>query len=66
LYAQLVIEEKTSGIIEVIISSVKPFQLDARENNRTFSLAGVTQFALFGSFFAFLMFASVDSSGFRY
>jgi len=40
-----VIEEKTSRIIEVIISSVKPFQLMLGKIIGT-SLAGVTQFAI--------------------
>src|SRR5690606_4374050 len=40
-----VIEEKTSRIIEVIISSVKPFQLMLGKINGT-SLAGITQFAI--------------------
>ncbi len=40
-----VIEEKTSRIIEVIISSVKPFQLMMGKIIGT-SLAGVTQFAI--------------------
>ena len=56
-----VIEEKTSRIIEVIISSVKPFQLMLGKIIGT-SLAGVTQFAIwiFSAslllFFAFLLF----------
>ncbi len=40
-----VIEEKTSRIIEVIISSVKPFQLMMGKIIGT-SLAGITQFAI--------------------
>ena len=40
-----VIEEKTSRIIEVIISSVKPIQLMMGKIIGT-SLAGVTQFAI--------------------
>ncbi|HCO84217.1 ABC transporter permease [Arenibacter algicola] len=49
-----VIEEKTTRIIEVIISSVKPFQLMLGKIIGT-SLAGVTQFAIW-IISAFLMF----------
>jgi ABC-2 type transport system permease protein len=49
-----VIEEKTTRIIEVIISSVKPFQLMLGKIIGT-SLAGVTQFAIW-IVSAFLMF----------
>ncbi len=54
-----VIEEKTSRIIEVIISSVKPFQLMMGKIIGT-SLAGVTQFAIWilsASLLLFLVFA---------
>lgn len=53
-----VIEEKTSRIIEVIISSVKPFQLMMGKIIGT-SLAGVTQFAIWiisASLLLFLVF----------
>jgi len=62
-----VIEEKTTRIIEVIISSVKPFQLMLGKIIGT-SLAGVTQFAIW-IISAFLMFGvlilvfDIDSSG---
>lgn len=53
-----VIEEKTSRIIEVIISSVKPFQLMLGKIIGT-SLAGITQFAIWivsaGLLFAILI-----------
>jgi len=64
-----VIEEKTSRIIEVIISSVKPFQLMLGKIIGT-SLAGVTQFAIW-IISAFLMFGvlilvfDIDPSGFN-
>ncbi|MEM9141444.1 MAG: ABC transporter permease [Bacteroidota bacterium] len=50
-----VIEEKTSRIIEVIISSVKPFQLMMGKIIGT-SLAGVTQFAIWIVSASLLMF----------
>ncbi len=61
-----VIEEKTSRIIEVIISSVKPIQLMMGKIIGT-SLAGVTQFVIWiviGSilFFALLMIFGIDLS----
>ncbi|MCK0190194.1 ABC transporter permease [Arenibacter sp. F20364] len=62
-----VIEEKTTRIIEVIISSVKPFQLMLGKIIGT-SLAGVTQFAIW-IVSAFLMFGvlilvfDIDPSG---
>ena len=62
-----VIEEKTTRIIEVIISSVKPFQLMLGKIIGT-SLAGVTQFAIW-IISAFLMFSvlilvfDIDPSG---
>lgn len=49
-----VIEEKTSRIIELIISSVKPFQLMLGKIVGT-SLAGVTQFVLWIIFAALLL-----------
>ncbi len=57
-----VIEEKTSRIIEVIISSVKPFQLMLGKIIGT-SLAGVTQFAIWiisAAMLLFLTFALLD------
>ncbi len=57
-----VIEEKTSRIIEVIISSVKPFQLMLGKIIGT-SLAGITQFAIWivsASFLLFLALAIFD------
>jgi ABC-2 type transport system permease protein len=62
-----VIEEKTTRIIEVIISSVKPFQLMLGKIIGT-SLAGVTQFAIW-IISAFVMFGvlilvfDIDPSG---
>jgi ABC-2 type transport system permease protein len=50
-----VIEEKTSRIIEVIISSVKPFQLMLGKIIGT-SLAGITQFAIWIISASLLMF----------
>ena len=50
-----VIEEKTSRIIEVIISSVKPFQLMLGKIIGT-SLAGITQFIIWILSAGFLMF----------
>lgn len=57
-----VIEEKTSRIIEVIISSVKPFQLMLGKIIGT-SLAGITQFAIWfvsASILLFVAFAFMD------
>ncbi|TAI49441.1 ABC transporter permease [Flagellimonas allohymeniacidonis] len=61
-----VIEEKTSRIIEVIISSVKPFQLMLGKIIGT-SLAGITQFIIWiisASFLLFLvvLFLDIDPS----
>lgn len=53
-----VIEEKTSRIIEVIISSVKPFQLMLGKIIGT-SLAGVTQFAIWIASASLLMVAAL-------
>ena len=50
-----VIEEKTSRIIEVIISSVKPIQLMMGKIIGT-SLAGITQFAIWVILGSILMF----------
>lgn len=62
-----VIEEKTSRIIEVIISSVKPFQLMMGKIIGT-SLAGITQFAIWiisGGILMLVAFAifDIDPSG---
>lgn len=62
-----VIEEKTSRIIEVIISSVKPFQLMMGKIIGT-SLAGLTQFAIwiFSAsllLFVIMSFLGLDTSG---
>ncbi len=62
-----VIEEKTSRIIEVIISSVKPFQLMMGKIIGT-SLAGLTQFAIWiisASLLLFVItsFLGIDPSG---
>ncbi|MBD0779101.1 ABC transporter permease [Maribacter sp. ANRC-HE7] len=57
-----VIEEKTSRIIEVIISSVKPFQLMMGKIIGT-SLAGITQFAIWivsATLLLFVAFAIFD------
>lgn len=57
-----VIEEKTSRIIEVIISSVKPFQLMMGKIIGT-SLAGITQFAIWivcGTLLLMLAFSILD------
>ncbi|MFS4456195.1 ABC transporter permease [Maribacter sp. 2304DJ31-5] len=57
-----VIEEKTSRIIEVIISSVKPFQLMLGKIIGT-SLAGITQFGIWivsGTLLLFVTFAMFD------
>jgi ABC-2 type transport system permease protein len=53
-----VIEEKTNRIIEIIISSVKPFQLMIGKIIGT-SLAGILQFFYMGFNWSFLLFASV-------
>ncbi|GMN07312.1 ABC transporter permease [Croceitalea sp. MTPC5] len=53
-----VIEEKTSRIIEVIISSVKPFQLMLGKIIGT-SLAGITQFAIWILSASILLFVSL-------
>ncbi|AWX43460.1 uncharacterized protein HME9304_00448 [Flagellimonas maritima] len=53
-----VIEEKTSRIIEVIISSVKPFQLMLGKIIGT-SLAGITQFTIWMISASFLLFLVV-------
>ncbi len=53
-----VIEEKTSRIIEVIISSVKPFQLMLGKIIGN-SLAGITQFTIWIISASLLMFAAV-------
>ncbi|MGX1929560.1 ABC transporter permease [Flagellimonas sp. 2504JD4-2] len=53
-----VIEEKTSRIIEVIISSVKPFQLMLGKIIGT-SLAGITQFAIWIVSASILLFISM-------
>ncbi|NNL08615.1 MAG: ABC transporter permease [Croceitalea sp.] len=53
-----VIEEKTSRIIEVIISSVKPFQLMLGKIIGT-SLAGITQFAIWIISASLLLFVSM-------
>jgi ABC-2 type transport system permease protein len=50
-----VIEEKTSRIIEVIISSIKPFQLMMGKIIGN-ALAGLTQFAIWGILIAILSF----------
>lgn len=57
-----VIEEKTSRIVEVIISSVKPFELMLGKIIGT-SLAGITQFAIWivsASLLLFIAFALFD------
>ncbi|QBA64685.1 ABC transporter permease [Muriicola soli] len=64
-----VIEEKTSRIIEVIISSVKPFQLMMGKIIGT-SLAGLTQFAIwiFSAsllLFAIMSFLGLETSAFQ-
>jgi len=63
-----VIEEKTSRIIEVIISSVKPFQLMLGKIIGT-SLAGITQFTIWiisASLLMFVIFlvSGIDLTGF--
>jgi ABC-2 type transport system permease protein len=57
-----VIEEKTSRIIEVIISSVKPFQLMLGKIIGT-SLAGITQFAIWIISASLLLLVVVHSFG---
>ncbi len=57
-----VIEEKTSRIIEVIISSVKPIQLMLGKIIGT-SLAGITQFAIWIVLGAVIMFAASSIFG---
>ncbi|NER10700.1 ABC-2 type transport system permease protein [Muriicola jejuensis] len=57
-----VIEEKTSRIIEVIISSVKPFQLMMGKIIGT-SLAGLTQFAIWIFSASLLLFAIMSFMG---
>ena len=67
LIMRSVIEEKTSRIIEIIVSSVKPIQLMLGKIFGT-SLAGITQFALWIVLLGLLMtaasfFLGVDFSG---
>jgi ABC-2 type transport system permease protein len=57
-----VIEEKTSRIIEIIISSVKPFQLMMGKIIGN-ALAGLTQFAIWGIMIAVLGIAALSMSG---
>ena len=54
-----VIEEKTNRIVEIVISSVKPFQLMTGKIIGT-SLAGLTQFVVWG--FLFFAFSTIISS----
>ena len=54
-----VIEEKTNRIVEIVISSVKPFQLMTGKIIGT-SLAGLTQFIVWG--FLFFAFSTIISS----
>ena len=54
-----VIEEKTNRIVEIVISSVKPFQLMTGKIIGT-SLAGITQFIVWG--FLFFVFSTIISS----
>ena len=54
-----VIEEKTNRIVEIVISSVKPFQLMTGKIIGT-SLAGLTQFIVWG--FLFFVFSAIVSS----
>ena len=54
-----VIEEKTNRIVEIVISSVKPFQLMTGKIIGT-SLAGLTQFIVWG--FLFFVFSTIISS----
>ena len=56
-----VIEEKTNRIVEIVISSVKPFQLMTGKIIGT-SLAGLTQFIVWG--FLFFVFSTIISSMF--
>lgn len=62
LIMRSVIEEKTSRIIEVIISSVKPIQLMLGKIFGT-SLAGITQFAIWVILIAILSFAASNFFG---
>ncbi|MEE9349209.1 MAG: ABC transporter permease [Flavobacteriaceae bacterium] len=57
-----VIEEKTSRIIEIIISSVKPFQLMMGKIIGN-ALAGLTQFAIWGIMIVLLIFAAAAYFG---
>ncbi|MCF6349600.1 MAG: ABC transporter permease [Flavobacteriaceae bacterium] len=54
-----VIEEKTSRIVEIIISSVKPFQLMMGKIIGN-ALAGLTQFAIWGIMIAILSFVALS------
>jgi ABC-2 type transport system permease protein len=54
-----VIEEKTNRIVEIVISSVKPFQLLTGKIIGT-SLAGLTQFIVWG--FLFFIFSTIVTS----
>jgi ABC-2 type transport system permease protein len=54
-----VIEEKTNRIVEIVISSVKPFQLMTGKIIGT-SLAGLTQFVVWG--FLFFIFSTIVTS----
>ena len=54
-----VIEEKTNRIVEIVISSVKPFQLMTGKIIGT-SLAGLTQFIVWG--FLFFVFSTIVTS----
>ena len=54
-----VIEEKTNRIVEIVISSVKPFQLMTGKIIGT-SLAGLTQFIVWG--FLFFIFSTIVTS----
>lgn len=62
LIMRSVIEEKSSRIIEVIISSVKPIQLMLGKIFGT-SLAGITQFAIWVILIAILSFAASNFFG---
>ena len=62
LIMRSVIEEKSSRIIEVIISSVKPLQLMLGKIFGT-SLAGITQFAIWVILIAILSFAASNFFG---
>lgn len=59
-----VIEEKTNRIIEIIISSVKPFQLMLGKILGT-SLAGLTQFAIWVLLGGLLFFLATSIAGFE-